>query len=437
MFNIELGKYRDCDGMTRRDMIRVGALTALGLTMPGLLQMAAAQGGNTSREVSCILLWMGGGPSHLDTFDPKPMAPQDIRGPFGAIPTNVSGIQLSEHLTHLAKQADKFSIIRSVTSPNAVHEQATAYLLTGTPFTPAIEYPGYGAVIAREKGYTDNMPPSVMFGGLQFGHGGGGYMGDLYNPFMIQGDPNNNNFSVEDVSPPRDVDTLRMERRRTLHSLLDDWQSNKETASSAVQTMDEFYQRAYALVTSPAAKKAFSLQEEAPKLRESYGRNYFGQSCLLARRLVQSGVRCVQVNYGGWDTHQDNFNSMKNNLLPTFDTGYAALLADLHQQGMLDNTLVVAMGEFGRTPHINAAAGRDHWPTAISVGIGGGGVKTGTVVGKTNANAEYPTDRPVRVEDVAATIYSAMGIDYTKTYISPEGRPMKINYDGTPIQELL
>src|SRR5579862_1124331 len=442
MFDIELGDQTDCEGFSRRDFIRVGGLSALGLTLPGLLRANAAgapNGGQAApkKDIACILLWMGGGPSHIDTFDPKPDAPIDIKGAFGAIPTNVSGIQLSEHLPKLAKQMDKFSIIRSVTSPDGTHETATHYLLTGYPFSPAIEYPGYGSVVAREKGFKNDLPPYAMFGGMPNNHGGGGYMGAVYNPFQINGDPNDANFSVQDVAPPNGVDVVRMDRRRLLRDALDDWQRDKETASKAALTMDEFYQRAYSLVTSPVAKKAFNLKEEPDKVRDNYGRNTFGQSCLLARRLVEAGVRCVAINYGGWDTQTDNFNALKGNLLPPLDTGYAALLDDLHGRGLLDTTMVVWMGEFGRTPHINSAAGRDHWPGAISVCMGGGGLKTGVVVGSSNERAEYPKDRPLRVEDVAATIYKAFGVNGEKEYMSPQNRPIKINYDGTPISELI
>jgi hypothetical protein len=443
MFEIETGKYIDCDGITRRDFIRVGALAAFGLTMPGLLEAQAATTSGPAvapgakRDAACILLWMGGGPSHIDTFDPKPDAPQEIRGAFKAIETNVKGVQISEHLPKLAKQADKFSILRSVTSPDGSHESATHYLLTGYPFNPAIEYPGYGSVLAREKGFQNDMPPYILMGGLPFNHGYGGYMGAVYNPFQINGDPNDRNFSVQDVAAPNGVDVLRLDRRRMLRAALDDWQRDKETASKAAQTMDEFYARAYSLITSPVAKKAFNLKEEPDKLRDEYGRHNFGQSCLLARRLVEAGVRCVTINYGGWDTHENNFNALKDGLLPPLDAGYSTLLKDLQQRGLLDTTLVVWMGEFGRTPRVNGAAGRDHWPGAISVCMGGGGVRTGQIVGSSNERAEYPKDRPLRVEDVAATLYRAMGVNYEKEYMSPQERPIKINYDGTPIGELI
>jgi Protein of unknown function (DUF1501) len=436
MLDIEVGGQRDCEGIYRRDFLRVGGLAALGITMPGLLEANAAPAG-PKKQVSCILLWMGGGPSHIDTFDPKPEAPVDIRGPFSPIKTNLPGVMVSEHLPKLAKQMDKLSVIRSVTSPDGTHETATHYLLSGYPFNPAIEFPGYGSVVAREKGFQNGMPPYAMFGAMPNNHGGGGYMGAVYNPFIISGDPNSPNFSVQDVAPPAGVDTLRLERRRLLRASLDDWQRKKETASKATQTMDEFYSRAYDLVTSPTAKKAFNLAEEPAKLREEYGKHYFGQSCLLARRLVEAGVRCVSINFNGWDTHQDNFNALKNGLLPPMDMGYAALINDLKQRGMLDTTLVVWMGEFGRTPRVNSSAGRDHWPGAITVCMGGGGVKTGMVVGSSNERGEYPKDRPLRVEDVAATIYTAMGIDPETAYMSPQERPIQVNYGGVPIKELL
>src|SRR5687768_6417196 len=294
MFKIEMREYRDCDGITRRDFIRVGALSAFGISMPGLFASAADNPQSAIRNpksTSCILLWMGGGPSQIDTFDPKPDTPQEIRGEFGAIKTNVPGIHISDKLPHLAKHMDKLSIIRSVTSPDGNHETASHYLLTGYPHTPAVQYPAFGSVIARENGFGSGMPPYVMFGGLAFGYGGAGYMGAVYNPFNVNGDPNNDGFSVADISPPAGVDSIRLERRRVLRDALDNWQRGQEASARALKSVDEFYARAYSLVTSPSAKQAFNLKEEPAKVREEYGRNHFGQSCLLARRLVEAGVR--------------------------------------------------------------------------------------------------------------------------------------------------
>src|SRR5438067_2210320 len=327
MFDFITGKHTDCDGVTRRDFLRVGGLAALGLTLPDLMRVARANPGK--KDVSCILLWMGGGPSHIDTFDPKPDAPQEIRGEFKAIPTNVKGIQICDRLPKLAKQADKFSIVRSITSPDSSHETATHYLLTGYPGNPTVNYPAYGSVLGREKGPQNGMPPNMMFGGLPFGYGGAGYMGPSYNPFNINGDPNNPGFTVRDVSPPSGVDMDRIARRKSILDSLDTFERNTQARQKVVQTMDDFYAQAYNLITSPVAKKAFDLKQEPDKVRDNYGRNYFGQSCLLARRLVEAGVRFVTVNYGGWDTHENNFNALKGNLLPTLDSGYAALLDDL------------------------------------------------------------------------------------------------------------
>jgi Protein of unknown function (DUF1501) len=432
MFEITTGRHRTCDGITRRDALRVGALGFFGLTLPNVLQLQARA--DDARDVNCILLWLNGGPSHIDMFDPKPDAPAEIRGEFGVVETNVKGTRISDQLPRLAKQADRYSILR-VTSPDSGHETATSYLLSGYKFTPSVVYPAYGSVVAREKGFRNGLPPYAHLGGLPFGYGTAGYMGSVYNPFEISGDPNSKKFSVRDVTPPGGVDLARIERRRNVLTAIDDYQRKAETARP-IRTMDEFYARAYDLVTSPVAKKAFNLQEEPEKLRDEYGRHTFGQSCLLARRLIEAGVRFVTVNDGGWDTHTDNFRSLRNSRLPQLDAGYAALVKDLHERGMLANTLVICMGEFGRTPRVNSSAGRDHWGQAMFVTMGGGGVKTGVTVGETDANAEMPKDRPTTVEDVAATIYRAIGIDTNKAFLTSDGRPIKIADGGTPVEEL-
>jgi Protein of unknown function (DUF1501) len=423
-----------CDGITRRDVLRVGALGVAGLTLPELLRAeAAADGGR--KETNCILLWLNGGPSHIDMFDPKPDAPAEVRGEFGVVETNVKGVRISDQLPLLAKQADKYSILR-VTSPDSGHETATSYVLSGYKFTPALQYPAYGSVVAREKGFRSGMPPYAHLFGLPFGYGTAGYMGPVYNPFQIVGDPNSPSFSVRDVTPPAGVDFARIERRRSVLAAIDDSQRRAESAARAIRTMDEFYTRAYDLVTSPVAKKAFNLKEEPDALREDYGKNSFGQGCLLARRLVEAGVRFVTLNSGGWDTHTDNFKSLKGSRLPQLDRAYAALLKDLHARGLLESTLVICMGEFGRTPKVNSAAGRDHWGQAMFVTLGGGGVKRGIVVGETDAEASAPKERPITVEDVAATIYRAIGIDGNKTFLTADQRPVKIADGGTAVEEL-
>src|SRR5688572_12020653 len=435
MFDIETGSTRNCEGVNRREFLRVGALTAFGLSLPGILRHEAHASAAARKPISAILLWMNGGPSQLDTFDPKPDAPAEIRGEFGSIPTRIPGLRVTEHFPRLAACVDRYSVLRSVTSPDNGHETATHYLLTGYKFTPAIEYPSYGSVVQRELSSGSEMPGYVLLGGYPFGYGGAGYMGGTYNPFTIEGNPANDGFRVRDVSLRGGVPLERVRRRRTLLHALDGFQREVET--SEVRAMDSFQEKAYALVTSPRAKEAFDLSRESPVLRERYGNTNFGQSCLLSRRLIEAGVRFVTVNAGGWDTHQDNFSSLKGARLPEVDLGYSALLEDLHARGLLESTLVIWMGEFGRTPKVNPSAGRDHWAPAMTVCMGGGGLRTGIVVGETNERAEEPKTRPIRVEDIAATIYHAFGIDASKEYMTPQNRPVRINYDGEPVRELL
>lgn len=433
MFEIRHGSCRNCEGMSRRDLLRVGALGLGGLTLPGLL--ASEAGAAASRDVNVILIWLDGGPSHIDMFDPKPEAPVEVRGEFGAIETNVKGIRISDQLPHMAKQMDKYSILR-VTSPDASHGTGNHYLLTGYRFTPSVTYPSMGSVYAREKGFREGMPPYAIVGGLGQ-YTTGGYMGAVYNPFNVGGDPNAATFSVKDVTPPGSVKPERMTRRRSVLDAVDQFQRDAERSQRSVQAMDQFYQRAFDLVTSPAAKKAFDLKQEDAKLRDSYGRNGFGQGCLLARRLIESGTRFVHIQKGGWDTHQANFKALKDSRLPELDQGYAALLQDLHDRGMLANTMVICMGEFGRTPKVNSSAGRDHWSQAMFVTMGGGPIKMGMTVGESDRIAEYPADRPIKVEDFAATVYHALGINTEQTYQAPDGRPIRIADGGTPVHELL
>jgi len=433
MLELPGGLTRNCEGVTRRALLRVGALGLFGVSLPGVLA-ARARAATPAADLNVVLLWLDGGPSHVDMFDPKPEAPVEIRGEFGAIETNVRGVRVSEIMPRLARQADRFSILR-VTSPDSSHGTGNHYLLTGYKFNPAVTYPAYGAVYAREKGFRGGMPPYVLVGGTPQ-YMGGGYMGPVHNPFNVGGDPNAENFTVRDVTPPGGVNADRVTRRRTALEAVDQFQRETERAQRPLTSVDEFYARAFGLVTSPVAKKAFDLKQEDAKLRDEYGRNSFGQGCLLARRLIEAGTRFVSINLGGWDTHQNNFQSLRGNLVPRLDQGYAALLKDLHTRGLLASTIVLCMGEFGRTPRVNSSAGRDHWSQAMFVTIGGGPLKNGIVVGETDRNAEYPAERPLTVEDVAATVYRALGIPADKTYESPDARPIRVADGGEPIHEL-
>ncbi len=360
---------KSCDGVSRRNFLRVGSLSALGMSLPSLLQAKAA---SPRDDVSCILVWLQGGLSHLDSFDPKPDAALKIRGEFSAISTKVPGIQICEHLPKLAMQQDKFSIIRSLNPQNGSHGVAESYMLSGYPFHASLTFPSYGSVVAREIGSRRGMPSNVQIGqsiDARFGGGGAGFLGNSFDPFI--------------VSYP----------------------------------------------TIPSG--------ENPVLLDRYGRHSLGQSCLLARRLTESGVRFVTVTDSGWDTHLDSFGKLRDNLLPRLDSSISALLQDLSDRGRLDSTLVMVLSDFGRTPKVNSAAGRDHCSTASVALMAGAGLKAGIVVGQTNANGELPIDSPCFTEDIAATIYNRFGITRSMTHVTPAGQILPVNYGGRLIRELL
>ena len=442
MFEVGFGPSHNCEGTNRREFIRVGSLGLAGLTLPNLLQANAASAKKKEPvdNLSVIFMWMQGGPSHIDTFDPKPNAPSDIRGEFSVIPTNIPGVQISEHLPMMAKNLDKYSIIRSGYSYNGSHGVADAYMLTGWRFNPSTVYPTYGAVMSRELGYRNGMPPYVQLGNSidqRFGGGLPGYAGSEHNPFIIQEDPSKADFSIDGVSLPNGLSSSRFSRRERMLQKLDNWQKNIETKGNDVGAMNSFYDKAFSMVTSPAAKRAFDLSQEPVKVRERYGMNKFGQSCLLARRLVESGVRFINVTMGGWDTHANNFKTLKDRNLPTIDQSWSALLEDLQTRGMLEKTMVIWLGDFGRTPKINSAAGRDHWAGSTVFCMGGGGMKVGSVIGKSDANAEQPVTPPIQIEDIAATLYTILGIPLDKHYVAPDGRPFRINLNGKVVNEIL
>lgn len=442
MFEIGFGHSHNCEGTNRREFIRIGSLGLAGLTLPTLLQANAASAKKKEPvdNLSVIFMWMQGGPSHIDTFDPKPNAPSDIRGEFSVIPTNIPGVQISEHLPMMAKNLDKYSIIRSGYSYNGSHGVADAYMLTGWRFNPSTVYPTYGAVMSRELGYRNGMPPYVQLGNSidqRFGGGLPGYAGSEHNPFIIQEDPSKADFSIDGVSLPNGLTSSRFNRRERMLQKLDNWQKKIETKGNDVGAMNSFYDKAFSMVTSPAAKRAFDLSQEPVKVRERYGMNKFGQSCLLARRLVESGVRFINVTMGGWDTHANNFKTLKDRNLPTIDQSWSALLEDLQTRGMLEKTMVIWLGDFGRTPKINSAAGRDHWAGSTVFCMGGGGMKVGSVIGKSDANAEQPVTPPIQIEDIAATLYTILGIPLDKHYVAPDGRPFRINLNGKVVNEIL
>src|SRR5579871_3484285 len=443
MLNLFTGTSVDCTGISRRQFLNIGGLSVLGLTLPGFLhlrQLAVARGGPEKKSVNCILLWMQGGPSHVDTFDPKPEAPAEIRGEFGTIPTTLPGVRLVEHLPRLAKQTDKFSIIRGHNPQNGSHGMADHLMMSGHKFNPSLPFPCYVSVVAKERRYQDGMFPFVQLGRYidrRFNGGIAGFLGDQYNPFEVLDDPSARGFKVRDLSVASDAERARLERRYSMLTELDHHQKQVEESIQVVKARDVFYEKAHSLISSPAAKRAFDLNLEPDPVREFYGRNSFGQSCLLARRLIEAGVHFVTVTDGGWDTHQNNFKSLKDRLLPRLDQGYSALLQDLHERGLLDSTLVVWFGDFGRTPKINPSAGRDHWATAGVACMGGGGVKRGEVVGATNPLGEVVIDSPVTPQDLAATIYHTLGIPLHTWYRSQDGRPIELVSEGKPVRQLV
>ena len=442
MLDFLLGKTRDCEGVNRREFLRVGGCGLLGLTLPGLLQSqsrAKAEGIKTKDDISLIVLWMQGGPSHIDTFDPKPDAPAEYRGEFGVVNTKLPGVKLCEHLPNLAQNIDKFSIIRSGYCYNGSHGVADAYMLSGWKFSPATVFPTYGSVVANELGYRKGMPPFVQIGtsiDRRFGGGVAGFLGSEFNPFEISADPSAKQFVIEGVTLPNGMTTERFARRRKMLDKLDQWQEQVEKSSDSIEAMDAFYEKAFGMVTSPATKKAFDISMESNSMRDAYGRNRFGQSCLLARRLVQAGVRVITITDSGWDTHQGNFTALKRKL-PVIDQGYAALLKDLKSQGMLDNTMVLWVGDFGRTPKVNASAGRDHWVGSTVFCLGGGGIHNGRIIGESSEFAEQPATDPIRIEDIAATMYTQFGIPVDKHYTTSDGRPVRVNDGGRVLTELL
>jgi hypothetical protein len=428
-------------GLSRRSFLKVGFLGLAGLSLADHLRMkaVAAETGRATNDTAVILVWLGGGPSHIDMYDLKPDAPAEFRGEFKPIDTNVPGVQISEHLPHEAKLMDKLSIVRSVMHTNAGHGMGTHWMMTG--YVPTIEIndnlnPSCGSIVARMRGSNaprlpayvclPNPPPSAN----------AAYLGVAYNPFTPSGDPNNPGFSVRDLKLPPRIDLDRFNNRRDLLQGLDTIRRDVDTQGVA-EGYDRFYRDAFDIVTSDDCRRAFDIHKEDPKLRDRYGRDAWGQSALLARRLVEAGVTYVTVNMGGWDTHSNNFQSLKTSLLPRYDRALAALVQDLHERGLDRKVLVISYGEFGRTPRINKDAGRDHWPGAMSVVFAGGGLKMGQVIGSTDARAEAPRTRAVGPQDVLATMYHVLGIDYRHEFIDAAKRPIPILNEGNLIEELI
>jgi len=457
MISIQVpGRTRLCDSWTRREVLRAGSVGALGLSLADSCRAEAAGAAGGGKAKSVILIFNCGAPSHIDLWDMKPDAPSDIRGEFKPIRTNVPGIDISELLPNLAKRADRYAIVRSVNHSHGAHNAGMYWSIVGRPYrmdstliNPAhSDYPSFGTLVgwlAQQGGYDRALPPyaitpaphcdsTVYITPGQYG----GMLGSRYDPFVLNSDPNSKSFKVPNIEPAAGITVERMGKRRTLLQAVD--QSVAGLDEQSMRDLSAAQQKAFSLVTSSEVRRAFDLSQEPDSVRDRYGRHTWGQSHLLARRLVEAGARFVTTVNGQsivWDTHKDNFNGLRNRLVPPMEKAFVALLDDLSERGLLDSTLVVWMGDFGRTPKINADAGRDHWPPCYSVVLAGGGIRGGQVVGESDRTGAFPVTRAVSPADVHATVFAALGYDpRAMTFPSFDGRPIPLS-EGEPIRELL
>ena len=448
-------EFRRNLAIDRRGFVKAGALGMAGLSLPQVLKAeSAADPAKTSKEKSVIILWQRGGPSQHETWDPKPDAPQDYRGAFGAMSTNVPGIQICDLLPKCAKVMDKFSIIRSLYHTDAGHSAGDQVMFTGYPPNKGNPnenfYPSCGSIVAKQQGHLNpDLPPYVMIPKRLPGVDPA-YLGKKYAPFETQADPavegpfNLPNFSLGDS-----LSLNRLDSRKGLLKSFDDIRREVD-ASGYMEAADGFNQQAFDILTSPKARDAFDLDAEPRKLRERYGFMpaykaptpdrcgvpAWSQRMLLARRLVEAGVRLVTVDLRWWDTHVKGYETMRDGFLPRWDQAYSALLQDLEDRGLSDNVMVVAWGEFGRTPKVNSTGGRDHYPNVFSASVSGGGIQGGRVIGESDSKGAEPKERPVQPQDVLATMYRHLGIDFNKYYLDHGGRPVPVLPFGAPIDEL-
>ncbi|MDA0284921.1 MAG: DUF1501 domain-containing protein [Planctomycetota bacterium] len=450
------GKAHTCNGVTRRDMLQAGALGAIGLSLPQYLaakEQGAVKAGHDDR--ACIMIFNRGAPSQMDTFDMKPDAPAEVRGPFQPIRTTAPDIQISEIFPQLARHADKFSLVRSCYHTSAaVHDAGWQMMQTGRKFAGGVDTPHAGAVVSYLQGRKSDLPPFVVLpetmgrGGGNLPNGqAGGFLGKAHDPFALMADPSQPDFKVPDLLPPDDIGAARLIRRRRMRDVVDRTLENFEATENAKLLNDNFH-AAFRLMTSTQAREAFDLSKEPKKVRERYGMTRFGQCCLLARRLIEAGVRFVTVNTFltvfnelTWDIHGSkpftSIEGMKDIVAPLYDTAYSALIEDLHERGMLDKTLVCNLAEFGRTPRVNPAAGRDHWPQCFTTYFAGGGVQGGRVVGRSDPIGGVPSERPVDPGNIVATIFHSLGLDIESDLPGPAGRPFPlVDFGKREIHEL-
>jgi len=436
----------DCEGFHRRDFLQIGSAGLLGLSLPNLLRSEARAGGATEKAKArgVILVWLGGGPATIDMWDNKPEAPEGIRGEFKSIDTKVKGIQVSEFLPKMADVADKISVVRSLAHTIPSHGPGTVFMTTGNKPTAALQYPAMGSLCARLMTVDKGVPPYVSFQDLRNGTAGGaGYLGAAYNPFGVEGAAGANgkggggNMRVRGITLPQGFTLEDLEKRDKLLKGFDRGFKQLDEKGNIVEGLDAFHQQALDILRSDKTKKAFDLATEKEAVRSAYGTNPFGQGVLAARRLIEAGVRFVTISTGGWDTHSQNFNALKTRLLPNLDTTLSALIKDLDDRGMLDSTIVMCAGEFGRTPKVNKNAGRDHWARSMACVLAGGGFKRGYVHGSTDASGMAPATEPCTPDDIAATIFTQLGLEPHQELQTPTGRPVQLFREGKVIEKLI
>lgn len=441
-----MAMLKKCDGTTRRDCLKLGlgGLVAGGLLGSLKARAVANEQRAKNREAdACILIWLDGGPTHYETFDPKPSAPVEIRGQFEAIQTKVSGVHFSKHMKKMAGIADKLAVVRSIRHNQGNHGAGNHYMMTGAP--PRIPvgcgafvsfHPSLGSVVAKEMGAPNGLPPYFSMPRMSRS-GGPNFLGAKYAPFVVSDDPNRKSFRVRDVALPSGLDGGDFSVRKDIRSSIDKMlRMNDEVAGDPAMAFDEFYDQGFELISSKEAQSAFDIGKENGVTRTAFGRNPFGQRALLARRLVQAGVPFVTLYEGGWDHHVGIFDALDKRL-PSFESSIAALINDLEVNGMLERTMVVVLGEFGRTPTINARGGRDHWSNAMSVVFAGGGTSGGQVIGATDKQGYSAVENVLSPENFVSTIYKKLGIDPGKLLHSPDGRPVHLVSDANPIKELM
>ena len=437
----------NCEGIARRDFIQLGVGGVLGLGMSDLIglraEAARAVGKASPDQVNCILVWLDGGPTHYEMFDPKPDSPSDVRGKFDPIPTTVPGVQFCETVPRLAKTLDKMAVIRSICHKDPNHGGGNHYMMTGAPTPVPVNcgssvsfHPSFGSMVSNLRGISDGLPAYATLP-RKSRSAGPHFLGGQHAPFVIDGDPNQKGYRVRDVVLPKSISEGRGNTRFKLRESLDRMLRITDAAAADPSVdFDSFYQQGIDLISSPEAQAAFDVEMEPAEVRDRYGRNDFGQRLLLARRLTGVGVSFVTVYNGGWDHHSKIFEDGFKKKITMVDTGVSALINDLHDRGQLDNTLVLLLGEFGRTPKINKDGGRDHWPHAMSVLVAGAGVPPGQIIGATDVKGYYASENIYSPEDFACSLYTKMGIDPHKILHTNTGRPLPIVNGGAPIKEL-